>query len=187
MFAAILGNFKNVDELSTWALGATGGIAGLLVANLGHLTDNMKPGWGRWLPTFLSVSAVLGIFEKLLSFQTKTFNEISEKSFEAPDGPVANISKLLIEEAKANPATATPEWLQAAMFRQIKETSNEIRAALPWFGKLIMDHNMKKAETDPLAMYRVAVKIYFLQVEALLMQLVALIVLIAGLPFATHL
>jgi hypothetical protein len=45
MFAAILRTGDKVDELSTWVLGATGGITALTVADREHINAALKPGW----------------------------------------------------------------------------------------------------------------------------------------------
>lgn len=182
MFTAILGNQKNIDELSTWALGAAGGAAALILANLSHLSGNVKPGWEWWLPTLLSFSALVGTIEKVLNFQTKSFLDVSEKALQSMTGPAEGIAKVIM----AQPGVKM-DFVQKELVAQILETAREVRVALPWFARLIMDRSMKEAANDPLATYRFFTRVFFWQVNLLFVQIGTLIVLIAGLPFATHL
>lgn len=181
MFTAILGNHKNIDELSSWALGAAGGAAALVLANLSHLSGNIKPGWEWWLPTLLALSALAGTIEKVVNFQTKSFLEVSEKALQTMEGPVASMLEVIVAQSGGETG-----YVEKALLAQIRESALEVRTALPWFARLLMDQSMKKAANDSLATYRLFTKVFFWQVKLLVIQIGILIVLIGGLPFATH-
>jgi hypothetical protein len=181
MFAAILRTGDKVDELSTWVLGATGGIAALTVANLEHINAALKPEWEWWFAILLPFATVFGMMQKLLAFQIRTFIEVSEKGFDAPDGPVAKLQKIVVDNApKDRPVTF--DYVHEQLLTEIKEATTEVRQALPWLIRIIMDRAMKKAEKDPLAMYCQFTRMFFSQLRLLFLQLAALAVLIGALP-----
>jgi hypothetical protein len=122
------------------------------------------------------------MMQKLLAFQIRIFIEVSEKGFDAPnDGPVAKLLKTVVDNTPKG-SLVTFDYAREQLLTEIKKATSEVRQALPWFLRIIMDRNMKKAEQDPLAMYRQFTRIFFSQLHLLFLQLAALAVLIGALP-----
>jgi len=97
--SAILAASPRIDTFSTWLLGATAGFLVLLVTNIERVINVIKTGPVRTIIVVLLVSAVIGLFQKVIALYFYVQTSIDE----AGTRNLSEIVKVHSGEDLANP------------------------------------------------------------------------------------
>jgi hypothetical protein len=185
VFTTVLARSPGLDSFSTWALGVTGAIGVLVIANLDKFNSILRNGWQWWFAVPFCISVLSGLWQKFQAMRVQYVRDVEQKMFE--DSP--NIDKSIA--SKLFPGLQPDQLLsleQISKFRETvfgiaEEVKDELKQVAPWFARKAIDKGFEAGKENALFALRLGTKWFFSQFKMTILQVLALGIQICALPW----
>ena len=172
-YITILSRGPEVESFATWLMAGTGATAGLLIVNIGAVTDTVGRGGVQWMLYSLIASLAFGLTAKAIAVfapsnvaNLKDGRDRLDVVLEKHQAKRKQIEEMAESSGRPVPASFT-----------IQEALNELIRPFPWTVKLIFHFVMRKQiiEKEQNGDLHLGLRGWRLQVQMCVLQLLAVL------------